>query len=339
MAHASIIKNVCGGVPPPLTFSESVSLNKENDMSNFDTKELRQVFSQFPTGVTVITTRTADGEPIGVTASSFNTVSISPTLILWSIDKGARSLEAFKSCEYFAVNILSDKQIPISNRFAGRGQDKFGGINYTSGLGDAPLIPEALTQLQCKNWNVYEGGDHLIMVGEVVDYNVTPNARPLVFSQGSYSQASPHYDVSNTQQVEVLRQHEFLEDHILYLLRVSYNQLSQVFYDRLNEAAGVSPEVWRIYACLADGNPLELDTLGGFVMQPTRALSDALNSMGAHVQCDGDTAKLTEAGVQVACKLLAVEKQYKKELADRVGADQYDEMKETLRQLYSREKL
>lgn len=154
MAHASIIKNVCGGVPPPLTFSESVSLNKENDMSNFDTKELRQVFSQFPTGVTVITTRTADGEPIGVTASSFNTVSISPTLILWSIDKGARSLEAFKSCEYFAVNILSDKQIPISNRFAGRGQDKFGGINYTSGLGDAPLIPEsfdpaAMQKLEC----------------------------------------------------------------------------------------------------------------------------------------------------------------------------------------------
>lgn len=308
-------------------------------MSNFDPKELRQVFSQFPTGVTVITTRTAEGEPIGVTASSFNTVSVSPALILWSIDKGAHSLEAFQNCEYFAVNILSDQQIPLSNRFAGRGQDKFSDVDYTNGLGDSPLLPEALTQLQCKNWNIYDGGDHLIMVGEVVDYKIADNARPLVFSQGSYSQASPHYDVLNTKQVDVLNQHDFLEDHILYLLRASYTQLSNVFYDRLNEAAGVSPELWRIYACLADGNPLDLDSLGHFVMQPKTALLDALKSIGAHVQCDTQTACLTADGVQIAQKLLTIEKQYKKELADRVEGDSYNEMKKTLRTLYSRDML
>lgn len=308
-------------------------------MSNFDSKALRQVFSQFPTGVTVITTRTADGEPIGVTASSFNTVSMSPALVLWSIDKGAHSLDAFKNCDYFAINILSDQQIAISNRFAGRGQDKFSGVDYTHGLGDSPLLPEALTQLQCKNWNVYEGGDHLIMVGEVLEYSVTQNARPLVFSQGAYSQASPHYDVLNTKQVDVLSQHEFLEDHILYLLRASYNQLSQVFYKRLNEAEGVSPELWRIYACLADGNALDLDSLGVFVMQPRRDLLDSLTSMGAHVQCDAQTAELTEAGISRARKLLSIEKQYKQELASRVGADNYNEMKETLRHLYCREHL
>lgn len=308
-------------------------------MSNFDPKELRQVFSQFPTGVTVITTRTADGEPIGVTASSFNTVSVSPALILWSIDKGAHSLEAFQNCEYFAVNILNDQQIPLSNRFAGRGQDKFEGVDYTNGLGDCPLLPAALTQLQCKNWNIYEGGDHLIMIGEVVDYKITDNARPLVFSQGSYSQASPHYDVSNTKQVEVLNQHDFLEDHILYLLRASYTQLSKVFYDRLNQAEGVSPELWRIYACLADGKPLDLDILGQFVMQPKSALLDSLKSINAHVECDAQTACLTAEGVQIAQKLLTIEKQYKKDLANRVEGKKYDEMKETLRTLYSREML
>lgn len=305
-------------------------------MSNFDSKELRQVFSQFPTGVTVITTRTSEGQPIGVTASSFNSVSVDPPLILWSIDKGAHSLEAFKSCEYFSVNILSDQQILISNRFAGRGQDKFDGVDYIDGVGDCPLLPEALAQLQCKNWNIYEGGDHLIMVGEVVDYKITENTRPLVFSQGSYSQASLHYDVLNTEQVDKVAQQDFLEDHLLYLLRVAYNQLSKVFYDRINTVAGVSPETWRIYACLADGELLDLDTLGRFVMQPRSALLDTLTRMSPDTQFDDKTARLSKEGIEIAQKLLMVEKQYKKELSERVEAGSYDAMKATLLKLYSR---
>lgn len=303
-------------------------------MSNFEPKELRQVFSQFPTGVTVITTRTSEGEPIGVTASSFNTVSVDPALILWSIDKGAHSLDAFQNCEYFAVNILSDQQIAMSNRFAGRGQDKFSGVDYIDGAGECPLLPEALAQLQCKNWNIYEGGDHLIMVGEVIDYKIADNARPLVFSQGSYSQASPHYDVLNVNQEAFMGEHEFLEDHLLYLLRAAYNQLSKVFYERLNVTAGVSPEVWRIYACLANGKPLELDLLGRFVMQPRSALLDTLTRIGASVQFDDKTARLSDEGVQIAQKLLMLEKQYKKELSNRVEGDRYNEMKKTLRELY-----
>ncbi len=304
-------------------------------MSSFDSKELRQVFSQFPTGVTVITTRTAEGEPIGVTASSFNTVSVNPPLILWSVDKGAHSLDAFKNCEHFAVNILSDQQIALSNCFAGRGQDKFSGVDYTNGLGDSPLLPEALTQLQCKNWNIYEGGDHLIMIGEVIDYNVSENSRPLVFSQGSYSQASPHYDVSNTKQVDAVDQHEFLEDHILYLLRASYNKLSKVFYDRLSVVAGVSPDLWRIYACLSHGKSLSLETLSSFVMQPKQALLDSLDNMGSNAQIDGQNVCLSEEGVEIAQKLLMVEKQFKDELANRVEGDSYQEMKNTLRNFIS----
>lgn len=303
-------------------------------MSNFDSKALRQVFSQFPTGVTVITTRTAEGEPIGVTASSFNSVSVDPPLILWSIDKGAHSLEAFKNCQYFSINILSDQQILISNRFAGRGQDKFLGVDHQNGLGDCPLLPEALAQLQCKSWNIYEGGDHLIMVGEVVDYKITENTRPLVFSQGSYSQASLHYDVLSTEKVEAGAQKEFLEDHLLYLLRAAYNQLSKVFYERIGTVAGVSPETWRIYACLACGEPLDLGTLGRLVMQPRSALLDTLNRMSPDVQFNEQTAHLSPKGVEIAQKLIMVEKQFKKELSERVESGSYDAMKATLLQLY-----
>ena len=99
--------------------------------TEFDPKDFRRALSQFPTGVTVITTLDAEGNPVGVTASSFNSVSLDPTLVLWSIDKGAHSLAAFEKAEHFAVNILGRDQVATSNNFASRGQDKFANIDYS----------------------------------------------------------------------------------------------------------------------------------------------------------------------------------------------------------------
>lgn len=302
-------------------------------MSAFEPKELRQVFSQFPTGVTIITTRSDEGEPIGMTASSFNTVSIDPPLILWSIDKRSLSLEVFKTCTFFAVNILSDHQIALSNKFSGRGEDKFSGVEYSEGECGCPLIKNTLAQLICKNWNVYEAGDHLIMVGEVVKYYLTENARPLVFSQGSYAQANPHYHTFDRQQIETLTQQDFLNNHLLYLLRATYNRLSEEFYERLNIVAGVSPEMWRVYACLANGQSLSFEILSDFVMQPPEALLDTLNSIKPNVQLNDKEAQLTNEGVQIAQKLLLIAEQYKIELSNRVGTNKYEIMKNTLREL------
>lgn len=303
-------------------------------MSTFDPKALRQVYGQFPTGVTVITTRTVDGEPIGMTASSFNTVSIDPPLILWSIDKNAYSLETFKQCDYFAVNILSDQQIALSNRFAGRGEDKFKGLDYTNGAGDCPLLPKALAQLQCKNWQVYEGGDHLIMVGEVIEYQRLDNTRPLVFSQGTYAQASQHVETFDAPQTELFEQQDFLNNHLPYLLRSAYNHVSRSLYQRLNAATGVNPEMWRVYACLADGQTMPLETLAGYVMQPLAVLRDTLGGMGAaNIQFDADSAQLTEAGVRLAQQLLAIAIQNEAELSDRLQAVSLTALKHNLRYL------
>ena len=121
-------------------------------MSNteFDAKDFRRALSQFPTGVTVITTTDAEGNPIGVTASSFNSVSMDPTLVLWSIDKGANSLEAFEKAEYFAVNVLASDQVSTSNNFASRGEDKFANAQYSAGLGNAPILDHYAAQFECK---------------------------------------------------------------------------------------------------------------------------------------------------------------------------------------------
>lgn len=157
-----------------------------------DPRDFRRALSQFPTGVTVVTTLDAAGQPIGVTASSFNSVSVDPPLILWSVDKRAFSAEIFRTAAHFAVNVLADDQIPLSNRFAGRGEDKFKDMPWTPGLGGCPVFPGVAALFECRTWNVYDGGDHLIVVGEVAAYTHTCERAPLVFAQGSYAVATTH---------------------------------------------------------------------------------------------------------------------------------------------------
>lgn len=158
--------------------------------STFDKKDFRTALGQFPTGVTIITAVAEDGEPIGCTASSFNSVSIDPALVLWSVEKSAFSKDIFANAKYFAVNVLSEQQMATSNRFAGRGEDKFKDIDFQQGLGGAPLFADCCAQFQCATWNVYEGGDHLIIVGEVVDYQYNSELSPLVFAQGNYAKTA-----------------------------------------------------------------------------------------------------------------------------------------------------
>ncbi len=110
-------------------------------MSDFDTKSFRMALGSFATGVTVITTRDINGLDIGVTANSFNSVSLEPPLVLWSLDKKSLSLTAFKKAEHFVVNVLSTDQIDISNRFAKSGEDKFAGLNVERGIDDIAMLP------------------------------------------------------------------------------------------------------------------------------------------------------------------------------------------------------
>ena len=132
---------------------------------SFDPKDFRRALGKFPTGVTVITTRDAEGNPIGMTASSFNTLSIEPALVLWSIDKGAWSLEAFTRGKSFAINVLRNDQIEISNRFARRGEDKFADIHTRDDQHGSPLLHGTAAWFGCKTWNVYEGGRPLYYCG------------------------------------------------------------------------------------------------------------------------------------------------------------------------------
>ncbi len=163
-------------------------------MASFDPKLFRQALGKFPTGVTVVTANDSGGAPVGVTASSFNSVSIEPPLVLWSIDKSARSAGAFVNADYFAVNVLTDAQVDVSNRFASRGEDKFGDIGYETNSYEVPLLDGCAARFECKTWSVYDGGDHDIIVGEVLAFECSNERKPLLFSEGSYGVTAAHPD-------------------------------------------------------------------------------------------------------------------------------------------------
>lgn len=155
----------------------------------FDTRAFRSALGTFTTGVTIITTRAEDGTPVGLTANSFNSVSLDPPMVLWSLAKSSRSLPAFTEASHWTVHILAAEQEELSNRFASRGEDKFAGLELEDGLGGAPLLSGCTARFQCKASFQYEGGDHIIFVGEVQEFDRSDRA-PLVFQAGKYSLAA-----------------------------------------------------------------------------------------------------------------------------------------------------
>ncbi len=147
--------------------------------------EFRRALGSFATGVTIITTVGKNGQKVGMTANSFNSVSLDPPLILWSLGRQANCFEDFLAAEYFAVHILASDQQDLSNRFAEIGKDRFAGIQCSQGLSGIPILPHYSTCFQCKMAQQYEGGDHMIITGEVIEFSDN-ELQPLLFHRGNY---------------------------------------------------------------------------------------------------------------------------------------------------------
>lgn len=158
---------------------------------------LRRVLGAFVTGVTVVTARTAAGDPVGITVNSFNTVSLSPPLVLWSLSLRAASFDAFVQSSHFAVNVLGAHQIPLSERFATTGGDKFAGVAWRKALADMPLLDGTAASFTCRNAHRFPGGDHLIFVGEVVAFEQGVCA-PLVYANGGYAELRDDFNAGRS---------------------------------------------------------------------------------------------------------------------------------------------
>ena len=156
-----------------------------------DQREYRNAVGCFATGVTIVTTLDQDGEKVGITANSFSSLSLDPPLILFCIDAKINSFQAFEASSHFNINVLREDQMDISNIFARSSDDKWEGVEHRYGENGCPTFDGSIAVLECDKHAIYEGGDHLIMVGQVtkMDYD-DDDCRPLLYYKGAYANIS-----------------------------------------------------------------------------------------------------------------------------------------------------
>ena len=153
---------------------------------SFSSTDFRAALGTFATGVTVITARDENGARVGLTASSFNSVSLTPPLVLWSLSRAASTMPAFSRGSHYAINILASDQRHIAERFARKDIDRFEGIALREGACGAPIIEGALAVFECFNRSQYAEGDHIIFVGEVEHCQRREDAQPLIYHGGRF---------------------------------------------------------------------------------------------------------------------------------------------------------
>src|SRR5215216_1043268 len=156
-----------------------------SDSSAIDPRDFRNALGTYATGVTIITAMTDDGKPYGLTCNSFASVSLNPPLVLWSLGTFSQGMGIFQNVGHFAVNVLGASQQALATKFARSSDDKFVGVEWTPGLGNAPLLADSIANFQCRAANRYYGGDHVIFLGAVEAYAYN-RQEPLLFARGSF---------------------------------------------------------------------------------------------------------------------------------------------------------
>ncbi|WP_028007151.1 flavin reductase [Solimonas flava] len=290
----------------------------------FDPTEFRKALGTFATGVTIITTRTADGAPVGLTANSFNSVSLSPPLVLWSLANSSASLEIFRKAEHWAVHVLATDQEELSARFARRGIDKFAGLDVDTGQGGVPLLRGCAARFECRTAFQYEGGDHLIFVGEVLAFDRAESA-PLVFHGGRYAHATRR-DAPDVKPRNAHLAGSFSEDFLGYLLGRSHFR----FFAQLRaalDAQHLSDMEFYVLSTLTLKPLLTASELAegmaGVLDDRRKQALDSLVTAGLAATRTGDgiAYELTEHGREVALGLISRAKALESQVLERLGPD------------------
>ena len=181
------------GVAPPYSLAPMTDepANREYRTGS-DPRTLRDALGCFATGVTVVTCLDAAGEPVGLTANSFTSLSLDPPLLLVCVAKAAASAAALAGASDFAVNVLQTGQQPASITFSTRVENRFGCTEWSVGEHGAPVLMESLSVFECRRHAVHDGGDHFILIGEVVKASFEPGLDPLLYFRGRYRRL--HFD-------------------------------------------------------------------------------------------------------------------------------------------------
>jgi flavin reductase (DIM6/NTAB) family NADH-FMN oxidoreductase RutF len=164
-------------------------------MTQSNSELLRNALRQFLTGVVVVTTVNSQGEPVGLAANSFSSVSLSPPLVLWSLNKKSKSLNAFQATKYFGISVLSADQMSLASRFAAPIENRFSGVEFKQSSSGVPMFENCASWFECSSSSEYDGGDHVIFVGKVISCGCS-DRMPLLYARGAYGVPSPHPEVA-----------------------------------------------------------------------------------------------------------------------------------------------
>jgi len=160
-------------------------MNQRSAESGLSSTAMRTALGRFATGVTIVSCRAGDGSPVGLTANSFNALSLQPPLVLWSLRSVSPTLEAFVAASHFAVNVLAENQVELSRRFASLNTDKFAEGLWSQGLGGAPVLGGCAAVFECEQHSFQAAGDHVLFIGQVL--RLSEDAiTPLLFQSGHY---------------------------------------------------------------------------------------------------------------------------------------------------------
>jgi 3-hydroxy-9,10-secoandrosta-1,3,5(10)-triene-9,17-dione monooxygenase reductase component len=284
----------------------------ESEPAAIDSREFRKALGQFATGVTIVTARGRSGECVGATVSSFNSVSIDPPLVLWSLDKRAFSRPEFESSTHFAIHVLTLEQRELAQRFATRGLDKFAGLECREGLGGAPLLGECAASFECETQYRYDGGDHLIFVGEVKRFERLCG-NPLIFYGGVFAEARQHLGESALDAATDEATGRFGPDFICYLLARAHFQ-TYLPLARHFAPIGVSETEYFVLSMLCIRDPLRHSELAAMLDHTGRAPDtedlDVMAGKG-YVSIRGESVdvevSLTEEGRRAYILLLTID--------------------------------
>lgn len=310
-----------------------MTLDMPNDA--IDPKAFRRALGNFATGVTIITACAEDGTKVGVTASSFNSLSMDPPLILWSSMKDTPSCAIFEKVSHFAVNILASDQMEMSNHFARQQEDKFAGVAWEPGIGGAPIFPNCAGRFQCEAYDKLDGGDHWIFVGRVVAFDDFGRA-PLCFHQGSYAMVFNHpanfskSDESTQPDTDKGRMH----NHTFFLMLRAVRAYQDRYHPKL-ESLGLNLIEARILLVLNDLSGIGEEELVVHLhtqIDEARAALVNLSDRGLVAQ-RGDGYLLTDVGQTKANECWNLAEAHADETFEGFGEEQVNTFTDVLRRL------
>ncbi|MEX5627416.1 p-hydroxyphenylacetate 3-hydroxylase reductase component [Pseudomonas marginalis] len=305
--------------------------------STFDPRAFRRALGNFATGVTVVTAADASGRKVGVTANSFNSVSLDPPLVLWSIDKRSSSHGVFEEASHFAVNVLAADQIDLSNNFSRPKDDRFAEIAYAPGEGGAPVFADCAARFHCEKYQQVDGGDHWIMIGKVVAFDDFGRS-PLLYHQGAYSMVLPHTRMTRRDESQPPSSHfQGRLSHNLYYLMTQAVRAYQSSYQPRQLSTGLRTNEARMLMVLENDACLSAGDLLREVAMPVREIDDAVANLKRKGLVDDDEhgVRLTAAGIEQTEDLWAIAREQQEKVFAEFSQDQIDTFKTVLKGLIS----